>query len=79
MYVSFRSFSHQDKAALRAAQKNSNGAIKSHQNGSAFSKEVNGNTKFADTVSKIEDYCNATILSPTAKTTRQRVFAAGNN
>lgn len=69
----------QDKAALKAAQANSNGAIKSNQNGSAFSKEVNGNIKFADTMSKINDYCNASITSPTAKTTRQRVFAAGNN
>lgn len=71
----------QDKAALKAANEKlqSNGAIKSQQNGSAFIKEVNGNTKFADSMSKIDDYCNANITSPTAKTTRQRVFAAGNN
>ncbi|TMW50635.1 hypothetical protein DOY81_004294, partial [Sarcophaga bullata] len=65
------------KAAIKAAQ--INGAIKSHhQNGLVSDKtELNGNTKFADSLSKIADYSNAT--SPTAKTTRQRVFANGNN
>ncbi|XP_037949099.1 elongation of very long chain fatty acids protein-like [Teleopsis dalmanni] len=41
-----------------------------YQNGSAYATEINGNTKLQDSM---------LITSPTATTTRQRVFAAANN
>ncbi|XP_075148645.1 ELOVL fatty acid elongase 7 isoform X2 [Haematobia irritans] len=53
----------------------SNGAIKSSTaNGK---HEINGNTKFAESMAKFEDYANC--ASQTAETTRQRIIAAAGN